>query len=463
MPTRRRLPGALDGRLVTTLAKASPGAEGNAVDWGELRRRGRPEVNWDSLIVSAAVHVTVVLLLSVWITSVDLVDVTMLLAELSTDPQELLVESLASGPGRVAEVQLEAAVIEAVRPSDPFEQAEVSAPQLADFEVIDLAADVRPMLPVPAEWTQGLPAERQPRRQAASAQGNERSEEWPPAATYFGTAAEGDRFVYILDMSSSMNLSSSEPTSTAATRSGTRFERAAAELLRSISQLKPDQSFYVVLFSNQMRPMFDDETPHMLPATAENQQRLREWITAIEPLGSTRPRDAIRLAISLAPSAIFMLSDGEFDDFNATDRGDLFDADPLIGDLIGGENREKVPIHSFAFEVQEAQANMKSLASQTGGQFRFIQPARPEEPRRPSPPKTVPTTLSQKRPLPQIQTPAEMLAAADALNDSGQYQEALKAYQELIRRYPLTPAAVQARGRIIQINARRGNNRWSPR
>lgn len=130
-----------------------------------------------------------------------------------------------------------------------------------------------------------------------------------PQAEYFGTIADGDRFVYVLDVSDSMNRRSG-----GTSRPSSRFEGASAELLRSIGQLTEDQWFYVILFSHQTRRMFDDNSvvPQMVPATPDNKARLRRWLASVKAGGGTDPRQALRLALELKPSAVFLLSDGEF-------------------------------------------------------------------------------------------------------------------------------------------------------
>jgi hypothetical protein len=453
----------LDDRLVAAMA-GTPTACGEIADWRDLRQRARSNVHWDSLIVSTAAHVAAILILSTSLVSIDVVDLPKLLVELSTDVQPEPLEALSSGPGSVAEMQLEAAQEGPLLPSESCEPAEVSSPKLGDLGM-DAGKTFQWKLPPPEELITPAPTDapaRQPRTASTSKQGNREDQKAPPAAKYFGTVAEGKRFVYILDMSSSMEQPSGD-SRTAKPGHGTRFDRATAELLRSLSQLQPDQSFYVVLFSSEMRRMFDEDGPaQMLPATAENQKRLRRWINSVQPNGSTQPAGAIRLAISLQPSAIFLLSDGEFDGFTPGGRGTMFDADPLVRNLIGTKRQGQVPIHSFAFEADASKANMKALAELTGGQYRYIAPGGTQEPREP-PPIPRPTTLAQGGPAFPAGSPEGLLEKADALRDSGQSNEAIQAYQELIRRYPITPAAVKARGRMIQLQMRGGNNPWSRR
>jgi hypothetical protein len=59
---------------------------------------------------------------------------------------------------------------------------------------------------------------------------------------FFGTAAKGNRFVFVVDNSSSMK--------------GGRLEMAVAELVKTVEGLSAKQSFYVIFVSDKPYPMF---------------------------------------------------------------------------------------------------------------------------------------------------------------------------------------------------------------
>ena len=183
---------------------------------------------------------------------------------------------------------------------------------------------------------------------------------------YFGTVAYGNRFVYILDKSRSMRRPSGN----------SRFSRAKYELLRSIDKLAPYQSFYVILFSSTTYRMFDDDSPApvTIPATRENKQRLREWLDSIPVDGGTDPREALFLAVSIAPDAIFLLSDGDFNRVSGRDKHRLFAGDPEAEELVKRINRTRTPIHTFAYEDPSAKQRMENLAQISGGDYKYIPP-----------------------------------------------------------------------------------------
>ena len=185
-------------------------------------------------------------------------------------------------------------------------------------------------------------------------------------ASFFGAVANGDRFVYILDVSPSMNR-----------REGKRLERAVLELLRSIDQLTEQQSFYVMVFGWQTRRMFDDRStrPRMVPATLDKKRALREWLANLRTIPGTDPRAAIALGLRIQPSAIFLLSDGEFN--QPKRRGSSVLGRPVI-DVIRRARPDVVPIHAVTFEDPVGGRAMDRLAEESKGSNRFI-PAPPRE------------------------------------------------------------------------------------
>jgi hypothetical protein len=120
-------------------------------------------------------------------------------------------------------------------------------------------------------------------------------------SSFFGIAATGESIVYIVDRSGSMQ--------------GARWADATRELLKSVESLKPDQKFFVFLFSGKCHPM-----PQMagrnelVPATDENKQRFRKWLAQQHPDDTTKPLSSVRRALNMAPDTIFLLTDGQFYD-----------------------------------------------------------------------------------------------------------------------------------------------------
>jgi hypothetical protein len=120
------------------------------------------------------------------------------------------------------------------------------------------------------------------------------------SALFFGTQTKGDRFVFVVDNSSSMK--------------GGRLEMALTELVKTVEGLTPRQSFYVIFVSDQPYPMFYPQTePALMAATPQNKNRLREWLPkAILASGHNREMiKAMDMAAALGPQAVYLLWDGD--------------------------------------------------------------------------------------------------------------------------------------------------------
>lgn len=151
----------------------------------------------------------------------------------------------------------------------------------------------------------------------------------------------------------------------------------------------PYQSFYVILFSTSTRRMFDDESPSptTIPATRENKERLQEWFKTISVGGGTDPREALFVAMSIAPDAIFLLSDGEFNPIQHERRKNRpFDVTLEAEELVEQMHRGYAPIHTFAYEDPESKQRMEVLAQITDGEYKYIPPNEQERPK-PAPPR----------------------------------------------------------------------------
>ncbi len=120
-------------------------------------------------------------------------------------------------------------------------------------------------------------------------------------SSFFGIAADGD-VVFIVDRSGSMQ--------------GFRWQAATNELNKAIQALKPDQNFYVFLFSSGTHPMprMGAKRNELVPATDENKQKFEKWLRRQFPSGSTKPLASIRRAMNMNPDSMFVLTDGNFYD-----------------------------------------------------------------------------------------------------------------------------------------------------
>lgn len=188
----------------------------------------------------------------------------------------------------------------------------------------------------------------------------------PPSVEFFGTQAYGNRFVFVLDISYSMDA-----------RDGERYRRACDELVRSVSQLQAGQSYYVFLFCWTTRGMFYRDDFEYIAAKPGHETKLRKWVYDVSLGAGTDPRRALSFARQMEPDAVFLLSDGQFNhprtplsetgwiDVNGTrSQLSVLEGVPLF--------YRSIPIHTIAFENPFTRKPMEKIAGFTGGAFRYV-------------------------------------------------------------------------------------------
>jgi hypothetical protein len=174
-------------------------------------------------------------------------------------------------------------------------------------------------------------------------------------AVFFGTRSQGNRFVFVVDNSSSM-------------KDG-RLEAAIAELVRSVEALSPRQAFYVIFVSDQPYPMFFPQpATELLPATAPNKKRLAEWLPkAILASGKNRELiKAMDLAASLRPHAVYLLWDGDMR-YSEKVRTEVMTH-------LTRPNQWNFPIHTLGMGITslDAEYNLTAIAQAHGGTYRRV-------------------------------------------------------------------------------------------
>jgi hypothetical protein len=174
-------------------------------------------------------------------------------------------------------------------------------------------------------------------------------------AEFFGVQGSGNRFVYVVDCSRSMF--------------GEKWNRVRQELIRSLDELQPEQSFYIILFDGQSHPMFgpSDYAKDMLPATTDNIARARRWVSGYQLGANTSPLASVTHAMKLKPHAVFLLTDGEFADSTAQW---LRDHNRIM--RIDEKPRIRTPVHTIGIFNKKSQRLLKRIARENNGQFQFI-------------------------------------------------------------------------------------------
>ena len=166
-------------------------------------------------------------------------------------------------------------------------------------------------------------------------------------AYFFGVKTKGNRFVYAVDNSNSMNRG--------------KFETAVAELQKSVNALNERQYFYVIFFSDAAYPLFYPQPAKgMIPATPDNKRRLEYWLMTVERCLRTKGREAMQLAFAMRPDAIYVLGDGAFTDNTV--------------DLLMATPPTSITVHALGFRMQKkAEQGFRNIAAKFKGKFTEVQ------------------------------------------------------------------------------------------
>ena len=183
-------------------------------------------------------------------------------------------------------------------------------------------------------------------------------------AEFFGVKATGNTFVYIVDSSPSMR------------RDGA-FEAARNEIVRSLSSMKPKQRYFISFFGKEIDPMvFESGVVEKYPiyAKPENLTKTIDWLSRVQiQKEGLPPNNALTEAIGMQPDGIFLLFDGDTKVDVAKYLRRVNRSDDIL--TVG---MPKVPIHVVHFFQDEFQKQMRQVAEENGGTYRFV--PRPERP-----------------------------------------------------------------------------------
>ena len=165
---------------------------------------------------------------------------------------------------------------------------------------------------------------------------------------FFGLDLSGERFVFVVDASRSMN----HPYPGEAKN---RLGRVKIELYNTIRKMTKDQSFFVVFFNTEPIPMPSRGLVKAEPALIR--QHL-QWIFSARGLGQTNPESALHLALRLKPDKIYFLTDGDFSYRSVRS--------------VREANRFHIPIHTIGFGGQQGEKNLMEIARDSQGTYQFI-------------------------------------------------------------------------------------------
>jgi hypothetical protein len=174
------------------------------------------------------------------------------------------------------------------------------------------------------------------------------------SASFFGLSAKGNRFVFVIDSSTSMW--------------GPRWIDVRKELVSSVRKLQPGQYFFVVCFDVTSISMFGAENSQKDFASADeaNFRKLEYWLSQHTLGPGTKATSSLMEGLRLRPDAIFLLTDGEFQD------------DVLRILRMNNKNRSKkkpkIPVNTIGFHSQIGAPVLTQIASENNGKFKYVAP-----------------------------------------------------------------------------------------
>ena len=171
-------------------------------------------------------------------------------------------------------------------------------------------------------------------------------------ASFFGTYAEGNRFVYVLDSSRSMR--------------GDRWTYACNQLIDSLNALKPGQEFFVICFDLETSYLFNlpPKRAQFFEADSETLTKVRRWLRGRTLGRATMPAEALRVGLEFNPDAIFLLSDGELQDNSLA----------VLRSLNGlSSERRQIPIHTVHLFSPQGRMSLELIALENSGTFTHIE------------------------------------------------------------------------------------------
>ena len=165
---------------------------------------------------------------------------------------------------------------------------------------------------------------------------------------FFGLDLEGERFVFVVDSSRSMN----HPYPGEAKN---RLGRVKIELYHTIQKMTPDQSFFVVFFNTEPIPM---PATGMVKADPALVGPYLKWIFSTRAMGQTNPESALLAALRVNPDKIYFLTDGDFSYRSVRAARE--------------HNPGRIPIHTIGFGGQGGEKNLQEIARDSQGTYQFI-------------------------------------------------------------------------------------------
>ncbi|MDA1261880.1 MAG: hypothetical protein O3B75_03175 [Planctomycetota bacterium] len=146
-----------------------------------------------------------------------------------------------------------------------------------------------------------------------------------------------------------------------------KLDHMLLELKRTINRMPQNQEFFIVFFDDTELPMQPEQ---LMPASLPNKQKYFTWVDVAsvgpDARGGTDPCSALeKTLVFVRPDAIFLLTDGGFDEQKALDVISRFNA------------QKQIQINTICFYESSNEPVMQLIAKENGGTYRYIAPIQP--------------------------------------------------------------------------------------
>lgn len=311
------------------------------------RRQPRAKHKWPGVVLSGAAHGLLALLLA------------LTTLRLPAPPAHLQLETATvTEPSEILELSPTEEPAPTNAPTEPTSVAELHSEVILDdlADMLQTANSSQPLFSSPAAVNASTTAAT---LTSATLTHVSLTQVLEATGSFFGAAASGNSFCYVIDGSGSMR--------------GGPWEAAKLELLKSLRSLTSKQRFYVIFFHREVRPVTEPgevaPAARLLYATPENLQHVDRWLDTLNIDRGGPPNDALELAISKEPDAIYLLTDGvTSSDVVGFLRRTNRTQDAIFGDQV------RVPIHTIAFYSLEGQELLRRIAADNAGNFVYVPP-----------------------------------------------------------------------------------------
>ncbi|MFP4140391.1 MAG: VWA domain-containing protein [Planctomycetota bacterium] len=181
-----------------------------------------------------------------------------------------------------------------------------------------------------------------------------------PKGKFFGHGGNAHHIVYLIDRSGSMAM-------------GGTFDTVCREMVKSISELNPVQTFHIVLFGDGTT--IENPPESLVDATDDQKEAAVKFLEKQRASGPTDPIPAMNRAFDVLAKAdrqkrgkiIFLLTDGVF----------TADNDEVLRTIKGRNRGQQVHINTYLYggqQEKEAVDVMEKIAKENGGKFKIIKP-----------------------------------------------------------------------------------------